>query len=77
MPRDEMIASEGPPVPTCLASFNPPLRANGSRPGCVGRDGGEDQRAAVIRWRQIALVPEDITSDRKASGAGRIEPRGL
>jgi len=22
---DEMIASEGPPVPTCLASFNPPI----------------------------------------------------
>ena len=25
LPRDEMIASEGPPVPTCLASFNPPI----------------------------------------------------
>jgi hypothetical protein len=39
----------------------------------VGRDGGEDQAAIVIQWPQVAFVQEAITSDQKASGAGRIE----
>jgi hypothetical protein len=46
----------------------------------VGRDGGVDQAAAVIQWREDVLARGDTTLALKVSGAGRIEvsrPRKL
>jgi hypothetical protein len=41
----------------------------------VGRDGGEDRAAGVIRWREDVFVRGDTTLARKVNGAGRTEVR--